>query len=485
MKLNRPYPNGASIHLLDDDSVIVIFHFCRPLLSDENEEDDGRVMVGGEWTRERWWYKLAQVCQRWRYLIFGSAQHLRLSLVCIRGTPVTEMLEHSPPLPIIIDHVYNSDPITTEDQEAIMLALRDRNRVLRISLNMPVQNLQNFIMALEDEFPILEYLCIGPTTKQSTSLMFPKSFRAPHLNHLVLRNFAFPIGSPFLTSGITLVTLSLQWIPPSAYFHPHEFLQRLLLMPQLETLGIFFRSPVRNLDVKRELLLLPPMTLVTLPNLRCFGFGGTSAYLEALLPCMTAPLLARLQIMFLYQSTFHLPYLPHFLNTAENLRFSSATLSFGKKWLFVRVYPHKEARMYALYLVVGCQRDLNHQVWSAVQLFSVLRGVLFTVEDLSLEYWRHDVPSEGRDEAYRHDWRDLLRSFGNVKTLQVDSELVNQLSRSLQLEDGESPMELLPELKELSYLSLSNTNAFTPFIDARRVAGHPVTLVRYGTHHIQ
>ncbi|KAH9955498.1 hypothetical protein BC827DRAFT_873403 [Russula dissimulans] len=478
----RSNPTGASIiHILDEDSLIVIFHHCQPDLFDEDDPDDGRVIIGGEWTHERWWYKLAQVCQRWRYLIFGSAHHLHLSLVCTRGTPVAEMLEHSPPLPLIIYYVYNGDSMTTEleGQEGILLALKDRDRVRRICLNMPVPNLQSLTMALEGEFPILEYLCLGPMTKQNTSLMFPGSFRAPRLHHLVLRSYAFPIGSPFLTTAMSLVTLSLQWIPPSDYFRPNELLQRLSLMPQLETLGIFFRSPVRNLDVKRELLIMPCMPRVTLPNLRCLGFGGASAYLEALLPCMTVPLLAKLQIMFLYQSTFHLPYFPQFLNAADNLKFNSATLMFGKKWLFVKVYPHKEARMYALHLVIRCQPDLFSQVWSAAQISSALRDVLLTVEDLSLKYWRHDVSSEQLNEPYPPQWRDLLMSFSKVKTLQVDPELVDQLSNSLQ-DNGESPVVLLPELKKLSYSSLSNTNAFIPFKDTRRVAGRLVTMIRHG-----
>jgi len=30
----------------------------------------------GNWVRERWWYKLAQVCQIWRHLVLAFASHL-------------------------------------------------------------------------------------------------------------------------------------------------------------------------------------------------------------------------------------------------------------------------------------------------------------------------------------------------------------------------------------------------------------------------
>jgi hypothetical protein len=45
------------------------------------------------------------------------------------------------------------------------------------------------------------------------------------------------------------------------------------------------------------------------------------------------------------------------------------------------------------------------------------------------------------------------------------------------LEDGELPLELLPELQELTHSGSGNTgDAFTSFIDARQNAGRPVTL---------
>jgi len=475
---NRPYLSGTFIHLLDEDSLLHMFYLCRPVLLDDDVTDDTHILRGGEWTGERWWYKLAQVCRRWRYLILDSAHHLGLSLVCSRGTPVAEMLEHSPPLPLIVDHVYHSNFFTTGDGEGIMLALRHHDRVRRIRLLMPVPNLQKVIVALDDEFPMLEWLSIRPPAKQKRGLVLPKSFRAPHLRHLKLSSFAFPIGSPSLSTSTGLVTLSLDWVSPSVYFQANDLLQRLSLMPQLETLGISFHSPVPNRDVKRELLRRPLTTHATLPNLRWFGFKGASAYLEALLPCMTAPLLAKLQVTFFNQVTFHLPRLLQFLNTAENLRFSSATLIFREEWFSVIVYPNKEARMYALCIEVFCLH-LDWQVASTAQIFSVLRSAFSAVENLTLEYRWYGV-SEWRNEADRTQWRDLLRSFSNVKTLRLDFELVDQLSRSLQLEDGESAMELLPELKELSYSDRRKfDSAFTSFIDARQIAGHPLTVARH------
>jgi hypothetical protein len=99
------------------------------------------------------------------------------------------------------------------------------------------------------------------------------------------------------------------------------------------------------------------------------------------------------------------------------------------------------------------------------------------VERLTLKYdgptisWRYIEPD-------RTQWRELLGSFVNVKTLFVDGRLVEQLSGALQPGTGESPTELLPELQELSCPAMAPLfDAFTPFIDARQKAGSYVTMI--------
>jgi hypothetical protein len=98
----------------------------------------------------------------------------------------------------------------------------------------------------------------------------------------------------------------------------------------------------------------------------------------------------------------------------------------------------------------------------------------------SLLNTRHSQSSEEHNDVDRLEWRNLLRSFSNVKTLRVQDGLVKELSRCLRLEDGELPLELLPELQELIYFESRDIgDAFTSFVDARQVAGRPVTLVRH------
>jgi hypothetical protein len=390
------------------------------------------------------------------------------------------MLAHSPPLPLVIDHVGDDHDITTEEEEGIILALRHRERVRRIRFQMPVPNLIRLITAIDEEFPILDYLYLAAPKNDNTSLILPSAFQAPHLRRLVLDNVICPIGSPLLTPTVGLVTLSLLKIHPSAYFPPNVLLQRLSLMPQLETLGIDFHSPVSNRYVQRQLLGTPITTHVPLPNLRWFGFKGSSAYLEALLPRMTTPMLEKLQVLFFSQLTYSIPHLLQFIRTTENLSFTTARITFDEDAVFIRAYPHEGAKMYTFYVEVG-SRPVDWQVASAAQIFSALTTVFSAVDHLTIEYERHFISSEWNHEADRIQWRELLRSFGNVKILRlgVGDDFLMQLSDSLQIEDGESPMELLPELKELSYCAFDDDDdAFNAFVDARQNYGHPVALIR-------
>ena len=475
----------ASIHILDDDSLLNVFHLYCPFLLGEDEDEDNRLWGGDKgWERGRWWYKLSHVCQRWRRVILGSASYLGVSLVCTEGTPVADMLEHSPPLPLDIDIDYSDEniEIAAEEEEGTILALKQYNRVRRVRLVMPGTSLQKLIVAMDDEYPILEYLIVAPPDEDKSSIcQFPETLQAPNLRHLALYGFALPMGSRLFTTAVGLVTLYLFMVHPSTYFHPNILLRWLSFMPQLETLAVYFQSPVPNRDVERQLTHTPITTPITLPNLHHFHFRGVTTYLEALVHRITTPRLEKLQIDFFNQLTFSATRLLQFVNATENLTFKSAKFWFFDKHVVVAVYPHEEAEMYALSIAVKCWH-LDWQVSSAAQISKSLSPLFSAVEHLTLRHEVHSQSSEEHNEADRTKWRQLLGSFRNMKTLRIDEGLVEELSRCLELDDGELPLELLPELQELTYSGSGNTSdAFTSFIDARQDAGRPITVVRHSS----
>ena len=462
-------PHAASIHVLDDDSLLNIFHLYRLEIFDVDEDDAQRILG---WERERWWYKLAQVCQRWRIILLGSASYLGLCLVCTYGTPVEDMLAHSPPFPLVID--YFGD-ITAEDEDGIILALKKRDRVRRVRLETPVLQLRNLMVAIDEEYPVLEYLIILPSTvDRSGTLMLPETLQVPHLRYLALKGVALPMGSRFLTTAVRLVTFCLSMDYPSAYyFVPSTLLQWISFMPQLETLMIIAYP---NFVVVRQLMPTLIVTHVTLPNLRLLEFRGYSSYLEWFVCRITTPCLQKLVIRFPRTSSFIVPRLLHFMNASENLRFNSAKFFFSSSShrVYVKVYP-AETEMYSFSIHSLCEY-LREQACMMARVFDSPGQTFSTVEHLALKCEKH---SRSFEEVDRTEWHKLLRSFSNVKTLHVDYGLVEELSRCLRLDDGEHPLALLPELQKLTYSGSGNTgDAFTSFIDTRQNANRPVTLVR-------
>jgi len=205
---------------------------------------------------------------------------------------------------------------------------------------------------------------------------------------------------------------------------------------------------------------------------------GVGAYLGALFRRITTPRLEKLEIWFFNQPTFSIPRLLPFVNAADNLRFKSAKFNFFNKRVDVEMYPHEEAEMYVLSITVNCCH-LDWQVSSVAQISNSLSPTLFAVEHLTLEHEVHSQSSEEHNEVDRTEWHKLLRSFRNVKTLRIAEGLVEELSRCLEFDDGELPLDLLPELQELTYSGSGKAgNRFTSFIDARQDTGRSITLVR-------
>ena len=466
------------IHILDDDSLLNIFRLCQPFLLGEDQGVNGRFEGGGRWVGERWWYRPAHVCQRWRNLILGSASYLGLCIVCANGTPVADMLAHSPPLPLVID--YQGTDITTEDEEAIILALEQLDRVRRIRFNLPILKLQKLTMAIDGEYSVLEYLILWvPRKDKNRVLTLPETLQMPRLRHLTI-NCSIPIRFQILTTTVGLVALHLALYHKSTYFQPAVLLQSISLMPQLEMLLVNFHMAITDRDVERQLMRTPITTHATLPSLRVFTFQTASSYSEAVLSRIIAPRLEDFQICYPRRLTFSVPQLLQFMRRTEKFRFERVGVHFESERVYVYVNP-RETNMQedAFSVNVDC-RHLDQQASSVAHIFDGLSQLLSAVEHLSFVHKVHSRSSEEHNRVDRAEWRKLLRSFSNVKTLRVRRGLVDELSRCLRLEDGEPSLQVLPELQELTYSGSSNTiGAFTSFIDARQKAGHPVTLINH------
>jgi hypothetical protein len=73
----------------------------------------------------------------------------------------------SPPLPLIFGYFTRDRELTTEDEEGIRFALKQRNRVRRVRLGNPVTIIQELDVAMDEEYPILESLLITVRTEDA------------------------------------------------------------------------------------------------------------------------------------------------------------------------------------------------------------------------------------------------------------------------------------------------------------------------------
>jgi hypothetical protein len=476
----RPGP----IYNLDDYSLLNIFHLYRLAClgcDDDNVYISESSSGGGGWAREHWWCTLVRVCQKWRYIIFGSPSYLRLCIVYARGTHVADMLAHPPffklQLPLVIEYIHSGPDghIPPQHEQEMIRALQHRGRVRRIRLHAPYSG--TVFRALDGEFPILEGLHLKIPNGPHLNWEPPRTFRTPCLRQLALNKIICPLPSLLLTPAAGLVTLSLTEIGEPDKFSPNDLLQRLSLMPRLETLRIGFTlfsgSPAGEIQTMR----LPIRTHVELPYLRRFLFNGTSTYLGALLPHISTPPLEKLQIYISNWKTNSIPYVLQPMSRSENFRSYSADLMFLDKGVFVRAYLSDGTRWTTLSMSLH-GNDFTWQVLSAARFFHIHSTCFFTTKHLTV-HCRMPASLQPHLGPNREQWRTLFGQVCNVTSVNVYDGAYGEISRAFEINPGESALELFPRLNQLSiHTSAKLLDVWAQFTNARRNVGNPVRLVR-------
>ncbi|KAI9507408.1 hypothetical protein F5148DRAFT_118044 [Russula earlei] len=268
------------------------------------------------------------------------------------------------------------------------LQLQHRDRARGIRLEMSARNLQRLVVAMDDEFLTLEYLVLRGSDRAEHQLdVFPDAFFGHRTHSTSCIDFTAPIPSPLVATCHRPRHTIASRNPSSAYFHPNDLLQRLSLMPQIETLIITFHSPFPAVTSEAT-LRMPPRSHVTLPNLPWLVLKDANAYVEKVVSQITTPALEQLEIMFFSQLSHSVPQLLDFMSTTETLRFTCAVFEFHEQAVIVRIYLRTGVRMYALCMQFGC-RHLDWQVAYAAQIFNELRAGFSTMEHLALKCERY------------------------------------------------------------------------------------------------
>ncbi|KAH9010358.1 hypothetical protein EDB83DRAFT_2557225 [Lactarius deliciosus] len=112
------------------------------------------------------WPRLVHICRRWRRIVFASQQALHLRIFCTHGTPV---------LKIVVKYggSVDLDPPAPEDEDNILAALKQSDRVSSISLTI-TKSLLEKLSAIERTFSELEDLVL--LSQDGVQLTLPSAF---------------------------------------------------------------------------------------------------------------------------------------------------------------------------------------------------------------------------------------------------------------------------------------------------------------------
>jgi hypothetical protein len=451
-----------TIDILPEDVLLEIFDFL--------------VVEINAFGAENRWRTLVHVCRKWRNVIFGSPHRLNLRLVCSDKTPVKEMLDVWPPLPIIV-YPY-ARPESGWDN--IVAALERKDRVCGITLK-PELQWEMLLDAMREPFPALTQLELRSDIEMDP--VVPDWFMggsAPRLQSLLLESVPIPGLPNLLLSATDLVHLDLRHIPHSGYISPDAIVSCLSTLSRLETFCLGFRPPRSRPN--HESRRLPPPTRSVLPALIRMHFTGLSEYLEDLVAQIDSPLLYALEIRLFHQFIFDTPQLIQFISRTPPLEAQDQTrVDFSD--LGVRVsFPKTSSTYYDhLSLKILC-RQPKLQLSSMAQIFtpSFPPSFFHKVERL---YIRESSSSklEWQDDAEDSQWLEFLRPFTAVKKLYLSKGFGPRIAPSLQQLVGGRTIEVLPALHSLLvsdelHLSGPFEEAIGTFVAARQLSNCPVVV---------
>ena len=425
------------------------------------------------------WYRLVQVCQRWRYIIFAYKRRLGLVLFCTNGTPVRNSLDCWPNLPIVIQYGPfrgpNPDPLASGDEDEIVAALQNPGRICKIQLTLTAPLSDKLATKTQGPCPSLRLLDL--TAQSETGLVLPRQFlsgEAPHLVILHMVKIVLPALPQLLLSAQNLISLQLEAIPSSGYIPPDVLVNSLCGMDCLQMFHIQFLSPNSHLVSWRSHQSLPGH--IALPSLKYFEFDGVKEYLECLLSCIDAPV-KYIYITFFYDLDFrNLPQLQNFIGRTETQRsLDEASIYYSRTDISITFSqvgtPHH------LGLRIWCRR-FGWQMASLTEICDQLQPPITCSAVRQLDIYASPPFPDEHDDMEHSPFLALFHAFGEVESLRVTKEIGSHLSLALGENLGSDPV--LPLLRDI-YLEEHDEftlveRALASFIAARRRSGFPLTL---------
>ena len=448
--------HAIKIDVLPDDAFLRIFDFC----------------VLDRYYAFNWWHPLVHVCRRWRQIIFASPRRLNLQLHCRGTTPVREKLHYWPVLPLAIVGAVPCDPI---DQDNFVAAFEHRDRVRTVFCGLTTLQIETLATVMQGPFPALTYLQLGNLRAPGLSVL-PDGFldgSASCLQEITLNGIYFPALPTLLSSASNLVDLHLRDMS-STIILPEAMATGLAAAKRLQYLTLEFHLP----DSPHRRLVTPP-TRAVLPSLTGFRFLGEFEYLEDLVARMDCPRLEFIDVSYFPQLvSIYVPQFLQFIDRAEDLKlapFRCADADFGDQEVYFNLDSSRMPEPHSSHLAVKFSCCWYSQLQPIKRFLEQLSGMFSTLRHLAVDVF-HGVPSSCHMDDVGS--LDLFRRFSAVETLHVGGHLTMLVDRVLDdLVGTNMDAEVMPALRVLYLDGRRPTRLVRRFITARKLSGHPVTIV--------
>ncbi|KAH9070675.1 hypothetical protein EDB83DRAFT_2367443 [Lactarius deliciosus] len=360
------------------------------------------------------------------------------------------------------------DPPAPEDEDNIVAAIRQSDRVSSISLTL-TSSLLDKLSAIKGLFSTLEELVL--LSRDGVQRALPSDFQwGPHLRRLHLTGVVFPALLQRIYSSGNLVDIQLQFQPHEIFLadglSPEAFANALSGTPRLQSISLHF--PFTAIDAVSP---TPSGEPIILPALTRLNFRGITGYLEGLVARIDAPRLGDIEITLSNSLLVcDVPELGEFIDRIEMQKVHrQADILFSRHAVSLSLtQPGAPTR---LKLEVFC-KTLRLQPFCIAQICSHFPSFLFRVEDLRISMAR---PSSGMDNSSRGQWLGLIRQFRGAKWFRVAGDYSTNVVRALQPSD-EQRGAVLPELHKLCIrgpepLYAPLREAVEPFMRSYRLSG--------------
>ena len=413
------------------------------------------------------WPRLIHICCKWRRLVFSHQQSLRLRLFCTHGTSVEKTLDCWPSaLPIVVAYGGSPglDPPAPEDENDIMAALNQPDRVHSINLTITSSLLEKF-SAIKRPFSKLEDLIL--LSRDGVQLTLPTTFRwGQRLRRLHSTGIVIPALVQLRYQSMDLIDLQVHEVPNPWRFSPEAHPDDLYMMSQLQSLSLHF---LPTSDHVQATVSPRSWNRVSLPALTRFKYRGLFRDLEELVARIDAPHLEDIEVTFTNESITDLSKLIAFIDRIEMLRSQRQAhiLSSEKAISNSLIQPGVPTRL----KFRSVHESLYLRLSYMARIFTQFSAFLLDVEELHISVTQQ---SRQEDSSYIAQWQQLLNLFGCVKWLHVVGKLSTEIVRLL--DKAELPALHGLYIPQPGPCHVPLREAVVSFMTFRRLSGHPVVV---------